>query len=209
MATTRTKAVVALGLLDIVRQATHAVAARQQARRDHPRARSEALARLAEESRERARAVARVVSGAPPKVTLGDRLRTWLPVLVVMAASTAAVVLAARVIARREGSDPDAMVTDSRMIGAVRASSRAIDASVEKVTAGGSAAAATTAATIGAGSAAVRQAAVRHAKDEVAERVVQPVRRKVTFYGAVGFVALTVYVVVLAAAVQLAVDAAS
>lgn len=104
MATTKTKAVVALGVLDIVRQSAHAWAATRQAERDraHIGAGLRADARrLARDAREHL--PARLEWGMPPwrrQPTLGERMREWAPLAVVMALSTAVVILAARSIAR-------------------------------------------------------------------------------------------------------------
>lgn len=212
MAAAKTKAVVALGLLDIARQVAHAWSAKREAERERlgfgagVRADARQLARDA-----RDRLPDRLEWGMPPwrrEPTFGERVREWAPLAVVMALSTAAVILAARTIARTQpDGGPDAMATDSRMVGAVRAGSKAIDAGVGKVVEGSATAAVGTASAVAAGSAAIKQAAVKRAKDEVDERIVQPAKAKGIRYGSVALLGLTAYVVVVAALVQLGIDA--
>lgn len=204
MATTRTKAVVALGLLDLARQAAHAWSAREQARRN----RLDLGAGIAADARRvaagtRDRLPDHFVLGVPPwrnDPTLKDRARAWGPIAVIITLASAAVVIASRIVARQQPDDPDAVTTDSKVVGAVRAGSTAIDSAVTKVANGGTAVAATTAAGVAAGSAAVKQAAVKEAKDQVDTRVVQPVKKKAMLYGSLGVVGITVYVVLIAAA---------
>jgi hypothetical protein len=203
MATTRTKAVVALGLLDLARQAAHAWNAREQAHRNRTALGAGFAAdtrRVVADARDRA---PELRWGMPPwrrQPTVADRARTWGPVGLVIALATAAVVIAARLVARQQPHDADATTTDSKVVGAVRAGSEAIDAAVTKVVDGGSAAATGTAATVAAGSAAAKQAAVKQAKDQLDERVVAPVKRKAMLYGSLGVAGITVYVVLIAAA---------
>lgn len=207
MATTRTKAVVALGLLDLARQAAHAWSAREVARRN----RFDARAAVRGDTRRviegaRRRLPDHLAVGIPPwrsDPTLATRARTWGPVALVVALASALVVLAARIVARRQPDDPDATTTDSKVIGAVRAGSAAIDAAVTKTVETGSAAATGTAATVAAGSAAVKQAAAKEAKDQLDVRVVQPAKHKAMLYGSLGIAGLTAWVVLVALLVYL------
>ena len=207
MATSRTKAVVALGILDLARQAAHAWSAREDARRDRAALgtgiRRDAR-RLASGARDRL--PARLEFGLPPwrrTPTLRERARTWTPVAVIVALASVAVVVASRVVARRQPGDADAATTDSKVVGAVRAGSKAIDRGVEQVVDDASVATVGTAAGVAAGSAAVKQAAVAKAKDELDERVVSPVKRKAITYGTLGFAGLTAWVVIVAVLVYL------
>ncbi len=209
---TKTKAVAGLALLDIVRQVATAWSARERAR----------------EEAEQQRAVARFASGVRSKMpdwsewelergwppihrrsTAESRLRTWGPLALVIGAASAMIVVLAHVIVKREErAGMDADPADERaMVGAVRASARAIDAGVTKIAEGGTSAATGTAAAIAAGSSAVRTAAVARAKTELDERVIAPVRKKAVLYGVLGVLALTVYVALIATVVQLAVGA--
>lgn len=213
---TRTKAVAGLAMLDIVRQAATAWSAKHQAEqqrigfghglRDDAR-------QVLRDAREHVPSRDQFQWGFPPirrRPSFADRLRTWGPVGVVVIASTAAVILAARAISRREAElEPDEVATTTPVVGAVRAGSRAIDAGVAKVVEGGSNAAVGSAGAIAAGSSAVRTAAVDRARVEVDQRVVQPARRKAVLYGSIGAVGLTIYVILIAVIVQLVVGAVS
>jgi hypothetical protein len=204
MATTRTKAVVALGLLDLARQAAHAWSAREDARRRRLDVRAGVRAdarRIVDGTRDRL--PDHFALGIPPwrnDPTFADRARTWGPVAIIVALASAAVVFAARLVARQQPHDPDATTTDSKVVGAVRAGSAAIDAAVTKTVEHGSAVATGTAATVAAGSAAVKQAAVKEAKDQLDVHVLQPAKRKAVLYGSLGVVGITIYVVLIAAA---------
>ena len=208
---TKTKAVAGLALLDIARQLVTAWSAKREAERD----RLSFGHGLREDTR---RAVIRARNSAPElqwslppwrsKPSFADRMRTWGPVGLVIVLASTAVVLAARHVARQDpGVAPDDAATDSKVVGAVRAGSQAIDAGVAKVVEGGSTAAAGTASAIAAGSSAVRQATVQRAKVEVDHRVVRPAKKKAIVYGTLGAAGLTAYVIVIAVAVQLIVGA--
>jgi hypothetical protein len=206
MATTRTKAVVALGLLDLTRQAAHAWNAHEQARRDRSKLGADLVSdarRLVVEARDHVPELPELRWGVPPwrrRTTLADRARTWAPTAAVVALASVAVIVAARIVARRQPHDPDAVTTDSKVVGAVVAGSEAIDAAVTKTVESGSAVAAGTAAGVAAGSAAVKQAAVKETKDQLDTRVVAPAKHKVKVYGSLGLGAITLYVVLVAAA---------
>lgn len=213
---TKTKAIAALGALDIVRQVATAWSARERAQRERVRFGQgirHDVRRLANEARERTPDLSgwEIERGWPPiqrRSTAATRVRTWGPVAVVVGIASAAIILAAHLVARRdEDRTVPGSMTDSRVIGAVRAGSNAVDASVAKVVEGGAALATGTAAATAAGSTAIRAAAVKRARTEVDERVVEPAKRKAITFGALGFAALTAYVVVLAAAVQLLIAA--
>jgi hypothetical protein len=215
VAATKTKAIMALGLLDIARQATQAWSAKQQAERDRigfGKGLREDTRQVLRDARGRVPTAPRVEWGMPPRLyrppSLTDRLRAWGPIGLVVLASTAAVMYAAHVIAKRDQDlDPEQAATDSRMVGAVRAGSNAIDAGMAKVVEGGSAAAIGTASAVAAGSTAVRQATVKRAKVELDQRVVRPAKHKAIVYGSLGVVGLTVYVIIIAVVVQLVVGA--
>lgn len=214
--TTKTKAIAALGLLDVVRQVTTAWSARERAERERigfGRGVRQDVRRLASEARERTPDLSRweLERGWPPihrRSTAASRVRTWAPVAVIVALASAAILVAAHVVARRdEDRDVEETVTDSRVIGAARAGSNAIDAGVAKVVDGGAAVATGAAAATAAGSSAIKSATVNRARVELDEHVVAPAKRKAITFGTIGFAALTAYVIVLAAAVQLVVQA--
>ncbi|MCW2926256.1 MAG: hypothetical protein JWM86_224 [Thermoleophilia bacterium] len=211
---TKTKAVMALGLLDIARQVTRAWAARQRAeeqRLGFGHGLRNDVRQFARDTRERVPSPSQLEWGMPPwrrAPTPAERAAKWWPIAAVIVVSSAAIIAVARALAARDDvRDPEAAVTDSRMVGAIRAGSHAIDDGVAKVVEGSSAAAAGTASAVAGGSTAVRQATVQRAKVELDERVVQPAKRKAVVYGALAFIGLTVYVVILAVAVQLLVAA--
>lgn len=205
MAAAKTKAVVGLALLDITRQVVTAWSAKREAERERIgfgkglRSDARQLARDA-----RGKLPDHVAWSMPPwrnEPSFADRVRTWLPVAVVIAITSAVVVFVSRHVAHEDMErDPDAVTTDSRVVGAVRAGSKAIDAGTEKVVGGASVATVGGASALAAGGAAVQQATVKAAKDQLDERVVQPARRKAVLYGSLGVVGLTVYVVLVAAA---------
>jgi hypothetical protein len=209
----KTKAVAGLAMLDIARQVATAWSAKHQAQQQR--------IGFGHGLREDVRSVLRDAKDHAPELhwsmppwrrepTFGEKLRTWSPVAVVVLASTAAVIVAARVIARRDAErSPEETVTDSKVVGAVRAGSQAIDAGVTKVVNGSTGAAAGTASAIAAGSSAVRSATVERARVEVDQRVVQPAKRKAVLYGTMGAVGLTAYVILIAVVVQLVVVALS
>lgn len=216
MANTKTKAVVALGVLDIVRQVATAWSARQQAERDRigfGAGLKQDVASVARDTRDRVsdHMPDRLVWGMPPwrrEPTTAERLRAWWPVAVIVAASSIALVLTARFVARHEpNADADELAADSRIVGAIRSGSEAIDSGVTKVVEGGSAAAVGTASAVAAGSSAVKSAVVDRVKHEVDDRVVTPAKRKGIRIGILALLGLTAYVVVIAALVQLAVAA--
>lgn len=205
MAAPKTKAIAGLAILDIARQAMHAWSAKREAERERigfgKGIREDAL-QLARDAR--GHLPERLEWGLPPwrsEPTLADRARTWLPVAVVVAVMSAIVVLVSRHVAHEDADAPvDEVTTDSRVLGAVRAGSRSIDAGVDKVVGESSVAAVGGASALGAASGAVHQATVKRAKDEVNTRVVRPAKRKAIIYGSLGMVGLTVYVVLVAAA---------
>ena len=213
MATTKTKAVVALGMLDLARQVATAYSAKQQAQRDRLGFGSglrEDVVRLARDTRDRLPEPPALQWGLPPwhrRPTMTDHVRTWAPIAAIVTLASAAVIVAAHVVARRSPKDPDAVVTDSRVVGAVRAGSRAIDAGVTRVVEGGSSVAVGSAAAVAAGSSAIRTAAVERAREELDHRVIEPAKKKAITIGVAGVLALTLYVVVIAALVQLLVEA--
>lgn len=211
-ASTRTKAVVALGLLDIARQVARAVSAKQQAQRD--------WTGFGEGFRTDARHLAhdlrgRVPSsfewGVPPwrhEPTAGERLRAWGPIAAVIAVATAAVLVTARRVAHEQPElEADEVATGTRVAGAIKAGGTAIDAGVSKVVDGAAGAAIGSAAAVAAGSTAVKAAVVDRAKVELDERVVAPAKRKAITFGVAGAIGLTIYVVVIAVVVQLVVVA--
>ena len=163
MASTKTKAVVALGALDIARQLAKAFAARQEAEREAmgfgAGFRHDA-AQLAHGMRERL--PDHLAWGVPPwrkEPTARERMLEWAPIAAVIAASAAAVVVSARWVARHEpDATTDSMLADSRVLGAVRAGSQAIDAGVTKLAEGGKGVAVGGASAIAAGSSAVKTA---------------------------------------------------
>lgn len=216
MANSKTKVVVALGVLDIARQVATAWASKRQAERDRVgfgAGLREDVAALARDTRDRTRD--RLPShfewGLPPwrrEPTLGERMREWAPVALVAVLSTIGIALTARWIARQEpDADADEIGTNSRMVGAIRAGSEAIDAGTTKVVEGGSAAAIGTASVVAAGSTAVKAAVVDRAKHEVDERVVAPAKQKAIKLGILGVLGLTAYIILIATAVQLIVAA--
>lgn len=212
----KTKIVVGLGVLDIARQVVSAWSAKQQAERDRigfgAGLRSD-LATFARDTRERAqdRLPDHFEWGVPPwrrEPTFADRLRTWGPIGVVIVLASAGVLFAARWVVQHEPDEDEAdAVTDSKVVGAIRAGSEAIDAGVHKVVDGGSAAAVGTASAVAAGSTAVKAAVIDRAKVEVDERVVAPAKKKAIKLGVVAILGLTAYVVLIAAAVQLIIEA--
>lgn len=177
MPNSKTKVAVALGLLDIARQVTHAWAARRTAEQQR--------LGFGQGLREDARQVARGAREHMPwghTPTVAERARTWGPVAAVVALSSAAVIVVAHLISRRDPQlRPETVATDSRVKGAIVAGSHAIDA----------------------GSTAVRQAAVQRAKVELDHRVMQPARHKALVYGSLGVLGLTVYVIIVAVIVVL------
>jgi hypothetical protein len=215
VAPTKTKAIMALGVLDIARQVSHAWAAKQRAQEERigfGAGLREDTRQVLRDARGRIPTAPKVEWGMPPRLyrppSLADRLRTWGPIGVVIVASAAAVMYVAHVIAQRDPElDPDKAATDSKMVGAVRAGSHAIDAGMDKVVEGGSAAAVGTASAVAAGSTAVRQATVKRAKVELVQRVVRPAKHKAIVYGSLGVLGLTVYVIIIAVIVQLVVGA--
>ncbi len=214
---TKTKAVAGLAALDIVRQLATAWAAREKAERARTgfgEGLTHDARQLARDAREHLPDLSRweLERGWPPihhRSSAAARVRSWWPIAAIIAVASAAVVAVAHVIASRadDPTEPTANATDSRMVGAVRAGSKAIDAGVMKVVDGGSSAATGTAAAVAAGSSAIRTATVDRAKVELEERVVEPAKKKAIVYGAVGFTALTLYVIVIAVVVQLLVGA--
>jgi hypothetical protein len=210
---TKTKAVAGLAILDIARQIVTAWSAKRQAEREafgFGHGLREDTRRALGRARDRA---PELHWGMPPwrqPPTLADRIRTWGPVAIVIAASTAAVIVAARYVARQQPeAEPDETATDSKVVGAVRAGSRAIDAGVSKVVEGSNGAAVGTASAIAAGSSAVRHATVDRAKVEIDHRVVRPAKRKAVLYGSLGVAGLTAYVILIAVVVQLVVGSVS
>ncbi|MCW2925523.1 MAG: hypothetical protein JWM98_2927 [Thermoleophilia bacterium] len=219
-ASTKTKAMFALGALDIARQVTKAWSAKQEAERDKlgfGKGLREDVSQLADNTRRLARDTRdRLPDGfdwrsMPPwhrQPTRAERMKTWAPVAVVIALTSAVVVVVAHLIAREDDTlEPDKAVKDSRMTGAIKAGSEAIDAGVTKVVQGGSAAATGTASVLAAGSSAVKTATVQRAKVELDHRVVAPAKKKAVLYGTLGVIGLTVYVIIIAVAVQLIVNA--
>lgn len=192
MATARTRLVVALGMFNLVRQLVTLWAAqeRRRLRHDSPQVR---IGRVE-------LTLPRIERVPEPR----ERLRGLMPVALVLAL-VGVLVAAARHVARRHPT-PDA--DEERIVtSAVRASSRAIDAGVDKVIEGGNALAVGTASSIAASTAVARQAAVERVRGELDEQVVQPARHKALAYASIGVAALTVYVIVLSVIVQLIVGA--
>lgn len=209
-ASTKTKVAVALGALDIARQLAKATSARQEAERDRMhwgKGFREDARHLASDWRGR---MPDLEWGMPPwrrSPTVRDRLVSATPVLAAVLATAAAVVVLARWIAARDHvPTTDELARDGRVKGAVKVGSEAIDAGVAKIADGARASAVGTASAVAAGKAAVKEATVQRAKHELDERVVQPAKKKALLFGSLGFVGLTVYVIVLAVAVQLLVD---
>jgi hypothetical protein len=202
MASTRTKAVVALGLLDLARQVARAWSAREQAHRNRT-VTGASVKRDARRILESARDTAREHAPWHHEPTLRERARAWGPVALVISLASVAVVIASRMVARRQPHDVDAQTTDSKVVGAVRAGGAAIDSAVTKVVDNGSVAAVGAAAGVAAGSAAVRQAVAAEVKDQVDERVITPARQKAIRYGSLGLAGLTAWVVVVAVVVYL------
>jgi hypothetical protein len=89
------------------------------------------------------------------------------------------------------------------------AAGAAIESGIAKVADGGTKAAAGAAAATGAGAQAAKDQVVATARDQLDERVVQPVKRKAITYGTLGFIALTVWVALVAVLVQLGIQALS
>ena len=213
MASTKTKAMIGLGLLDIARQVAHAWSARQQAEQQRigfGKGLREDAVQLARDTRDRLpdHVDWRHLPPWRNEPTRAQRARTWGPVAAVIALSSATVVVVAHLIARRDAEITlDSAASDSRMVGAIRAGSEAIDAGVTKVVQGGSAAATGTASAVAAGSSAVKTATVQRAKVELDSRVVRPAKKKAIVYGSLGVVGLTAYVVLIAVIVQLVVGA--
>ncbi|MCW2956026.1 MAG: hypothetical protein JWO69_895 [Thermoleophilia bacterium] len=207
----KTRIAVGLGLLDIVRQASHAWSARQEAERERAAwgtgLRTDA-ARFAHDLRGRLHEhPLDMLPWRDSRPTMGDRLRAYVPIVAIVFAATAAVVVTARWVARQEHDiESDELATDSRVISAVRVGSQAIDAGVEKVVEGSKAGVVGAASTVAAGSSAVKQVAVHGAKEQLDERVVAPVKKKAIRYGVLGVLGLTIYVIVIAAIVQLVVE---
>lgn len=202
MPSTKTKALIAVGLLDLARQATRGWAAQQQSRREESTygwSRT-ALARAHDY---------RPSLGIPPwhrKETFGTRMLHALPLAAIVFAASAAVAATARWVARHEpAAGIDDARRDSKLIGAVRAGSVAIDAGVTKVAEGGHGAAVGTASVVAAGTSAAQTAVVDKAKQQLDERVVQPVKQKAILYGSIAMLALTLYIMAIAATVQLVV----
>lgn len=213
MANTKTKAMVALGALDIARQLSRALSAKQEAERDRTgfgKGFRDDARQLARDARERLpdHVDWRTLQPWRREPTRAERVRRWAPIAVVITLTSAAVVVVAHLIARDDRTiAPDKAVKDSRMTGAIKAGSSAIDAGVAKVVDGGSAAATGTASALAAGTSAVKSATVQRAKVELDERVVAPAKKKAVLFGSLGFIGLTLYVIVIAVAVQLLVDA--
>lgn len=213
---TKTKAVAGLAMLDIVRQVATAWSAKHQAEQQRVgfgNGLREDARHVLRDARDHVPSRSQLQWGFPPvrrRPSFADRMRTWGPVGVVAVASTAAVLVAARAVARRDvQGEPDQIATAPPVVGAVRAGSQAIDAGVSKIVEGGSNVAAGTASAIAAGSSAVRSATVDRAKAEVDHRVVRPAKRKAILYGSIGAVGLTLYVILIAVIVQLVVGALS
>jgi hypothetical protein len=213
---TKTKAVVGLAALDVIRQGVTAWSAREQARRDEigfGQGLRRDVRRLASDARGHAPDLGRweLEWGLPPirrRSTRVEQARAWVPIVAVIAAATAALLAVAHVVSRRdEDRDPEEVASDPLVVSAVRAGSTAIDAGVTKVVEGGTGVAVGAASTVAAGSTAIKAAAVDTAKTELDERVVQPVKKKATIYGSLGLLGLTVYIIVIAAIVQLLVEA--
>jgi len=208
---TKTKAVIALGALDIARQLAKAFSARQEAERD-------ALGFGAGFRKDAAQLKHRIEDrlpdhvqwGLPPwrsEPTPGERAMQWLPIAAVIAASAAAVVVSARWVAHHEpDADSESMLAHSRVVGAVAAGSKAIDAGVSKLAEGSKGVAIGSASAIAAGSSAVKTAAVSRAKDELDARVVKPAKKKAVLYGSLGFVGITIYLVAIVLLAQLLFD---
>lgn len=202
MATAKTKVVVALGALDIARQLAKAFSARQEAERD-------ALGFGAGFRQDAAQLRHRVGDklpdhfqwGIPPwrsQPTAKDRALQWLPIAAVIAASAAAVVASARWVATHEpDADSESVLANSRVVGAVTAGGKAIDAGVAKMAEGSKGVAVGGASAIAAGGAAVKTIAVSKAKDELDSRVIKPAKKKVVLYGTLGFIGLTIYLVAI------------
>lgn len=208
---TKTKAVAALAALDVVRQLATAWAAHEkaeQSRAGFGEGLGRDVRRLAAQTRDRLDFSDWELERGWPPVHRRSHARTWVPVTVIAIAAAAGVAVTAHMVARRdEDLESTEAARDSRVVGAVRAGSKAIDAGMMKVVDGGSSAATGTAAAVAAGSSATRSATVDRAKAELDEHVVAPARRKAIVYGSLGFAALTVYVIVIAAIVQLLVGA--
>jgi hypothetical protein len=214
----KTKAVAGLAVLDIVRQVVTAWAARRRAEREQlglGQGIGQDVRRLAHRVGERTPDLTQweFERSWPPvhrRATAAMRLRAWAPVFAIITIAGAAIIAAARHVSHLEPEQQlDETIGDSRVAGAIRSGSHAIDAGVQRVVEGGSHAAVGTAAAVAAGSSAVRTAAVDRARAQVDERVVAPAKRKVTVYGVIGVVALTAYVILIATAVTLLVGAVS
>ena len=215
----KTKAVAGLAMLDIARQVATAWSAKHQAEQQ----RIGFGHGLREDARQGLRDTREHLPTLPSRSdlqwafppirrrpTFSDRLRTWGPVGAVVLVSTAAVLVGARIVARREAErDPEEVAAAPPVVGAVRAGSQAIDAGVAKLVEGGSGVAVGAASAIAAGSSAVKTAAVDRTKVELDQRVVAPAKKKAVLYGSIGAVGLTVYVIIIAVIVQLVVGALS
>jgi hypothetical protein len=212
----KTKIVVGLGLLDIARRVVTAWSAKQQAERERigfgAGLRSDLVA-LARDARERAqdRLPDHFEWSLPPwrrEPTFADRLRTWGPIGLVVLFASAGVIFAARwVVEHTPDTDEEEAMTDSKVVGAIRAGSEAIDAGVTKTVEGSAGVAVGAASAMAAGSTALKAAVVDRAKDEVDERVVAPAKKKAIKLGVFAILGLTAYVIVIATAVQLIVAA--
>ncbi|MCW2950346.1 MAG: hypothetical protein JWN41_1359, partial [Thermoleophilia bacterium] len=239
MASMKTKAVVALGALDIARQLAKAFAARQEAERDAARFGAGSIGSLGSrfgaglgarfsdifsgglgaEIRDDAQRLTHHVRdrlpdefvwGMPPwrsKPEPHVRLLRWLPIIGAIVASAAAVAISARRISRHDADlDAPAIATDSRLVGAVQAGGRAVDAGVTKLVDGGSGMAIGGATAIAAGTSAAKTAAVTAAKHQVDERIVKPAKRKAILFGTLAFVGVTIYLVLIVGVAQYVVD---
>ncbi|MBC7462550.1 MAG: hypothetical protein H7287_14430, partial [Thermoleophilia bacterium] len=145
--------------------------------------------------------------GIPPwrnEPTAKDRALHWLPIAAVIAASAAAVVASARWVAQHEpDADSQTVLANSRVVGAVTSSGKAIDAGVTRMAAGASGVAVGGASAVAAGSSAVKAAAVTKAREELDTKVIKPAKQKVVLYGSLGLVGLTIYLVLIVGLAQL------
>jgi hypothetical protein len=208
MASTKTKAVVALGALDIARQLAKGFAARQEAERDalgFGAGLREDTKRLTHDVRDRLPDHFRW--GVPPwrsEPTPRERAMQWLPLAAVAAASAAALVASARWVTRHEpDAASDSVLANSRVVGAVQAGSHAIDAGAAKVAAGSRGIAVGGASAIAATTSVAATAVTAKAKGELRERVVKPVTKQVVLYGSLGLLGLTIYLVLIVGLAQL------
>lgn len=213
---TKTKALTGIAVLDIARQVTRAWAARERAERERigfGQGLRQDVRRLASSARDHGPDFSRweFERGWPPvhrRSRVSSFMHSWAAIVGVVAVAAAAVVATARLVARHD-EDRDAVdaATDSRVVGAIRAGSQAIDTGVQKVVDGSSNAAVGTAAAVAAGSSAVKSAAVTKAKSEIDERVVAPAKHKAIVYGTLGVIGLTLYVILVATVVAVIVGA--